>query len=485
MQRNMGDASAGQFEPSDQSHAAGDFRKREPRTARLCAVAFMVCGLIGTVLLAFTTPPFQVADEPVQFMRAAQIADGGFIGSRFAQSVPDGTTTLTSGGAVDPALLKAVAPFNAMAFHPDIRAERADWVPNIYWSDARVLVHFQTANYPPFFYLPSAAGIVAGREFGLSVVQTLYLSRLLTGLVAVAIGALAIAIADGAAPWIFAILLLPMPLSLMASASQDALLIACAALAAALLVRGIGQPIASDGRLLTGLVITLSLVAMARPPFGALALLPLGLPQMRLWRRLLAFLAVVICTLAWARIAAITSLTNVGAVVGGDPAAQIQLIREHPLSAIEAIAATIAMWKAYLMEFIGVLGWLDTFLPFAYYRGATIMLIVAATAAMLGTKGKPVTAACYSITAAAIAIATLGVFVIQYVTWTVPGHPTVEGVEGRYFLAPALVGAALLPSLPRISAPRLRTALLALIVAFPIVTLAVTMRAIVLRYYLG
>ena len=51
------------------------------------------------------------------------------------------------------------------------------------------------ANYPPLFYLPSAAGILVGRELDLSVIYTLYLSRLFTGVVAVALGTLAIALA--------------------------------------------------------------------------------------------------------------------------------------------------------------------------------------------------------------------------------------------------------------------------------------------------
>ena len=237
----MDDASTSGFETSDRPHAGEDFPGREQRTARWIAAAFVLYGLIATALLGINTPPFQVADETMHFMRAAQIADGGFVGTRVPQFSPDHATGSAGGGAIDPALVEAAAPFNALAFHPELRAKQADWAPNVHWSGARAPVSFPTANYPPFFYLPSAAGIVAGRKLGLSVVQTLYLSRLLTGLIAVAIGALAIAIANGAAPWIFTILTLPMALSLVASVSQDALLIACAALAGALLVRGVTQ----------------------------------------------------------------------------------------------------------------------------------------------------------------------------------------------------------------------------------------------------
>lgn len=303
---------------------------------------------------------------------------------------------------------------------------------------------------------------------------------------AVALGALAIAIAGGAAPWLFTILSLPMSLSLMASASQDALVIACGALAGAMLVRGIRQPVAANGKLLAGLAVALSLVAMARPPFGALALLPLGLSRVQLWRRIVACLVVIICTLSWARIAAVTTMSNFGAIVGADPAAQIELlIRHQPLVALKAIAAAMAMSKAYLVEFIGMLGWMDTSMPVYYYKAATAMLVVAAAAAMFGTNGKPMKAANYLLIGAGVACASLGVFLVQYVAWTVPGHAIVEGIEGRYFLAPALAAAALLPSLARIRAPRLQSVLLALILVFPAISLAVAMRAIVLRYYLG
>lgn len=418
-------------------------------------------------------------------MRAAQIADGGLVGTRFAQILPDGRAVVTGGGLIDPALGKAAAPFNALMFHPELRAKQADWAPNVHWSGVRTFASFPTANYPPFFYLPSAAGILAGRVFGLSVVQTLYLSRVLTGLAAVAFGALAIALADGAAPWIFTILTLPMSLSLMASASQDALLIPCGALGGAMLARAIRRPVSSSGGLLAGLAITLSLVAMARPPLGALALLPLGLPRVSWWRRTLTSLVVVIVTLAWARIAAVTSLSNFGAFVGANPAAQIELIRHQPLLAVKAIGATMIVWKAYLAQFIGVLGWMDTFLPYSYYRVATVMLVVAAAAAMLGARSKSMTLGNCLPVAAGIGFAALGVFLAQYVTWTAPGHATVEGIEGRYFLAPALAGAALLPALGQIRTPRLKNALLALVWLFPIVSLGVTMRVLVLRYYLG
>lgn len=169
----MNATTADRLETSSRSAEGTDAGDREQRTSCWIAVAFLFYGIVATALLALNTPPFQVADEPIHFMRAAQIADGGFVGTRFAHTLPGGRAELTGGGSIDTALVAAARPFFAIQFHPELRAKRADWAPNIHWSSQRALVSFPTANYPPFFCLPTSAGILLGRKFDLSVVQTL------------------------------------------------------------------------------------------------------------------------------------------------------------------------------------------------------------------------------------------------------------------------------------------------------------------------
>jgi len=69
-------------------------------------------------------------------------------------------------------------------------------------------------------------------------------------------------------------------------------------------------------------------------------------------------------------------------------------------------------------------------------------------------------------------------------TWTVPGRVTVDGVHGRYFLPLALVGTGLLPAFGDTRLRQLQNFLMAAVAAFPVVTLAYIMNAVVLRYYL-
>jgi uncharacterized membrane protein len=459
-------------------------RTGEPR---LLAGAFVLYGLVATAVLAVNMPPFQNADEPNHFLRAAQVADGGVVGTRFSAAGADGLSRLTAGGWVDPAIVAASAPFGAVPFHSDKRVTQATGEARIYWSGERVILSFpNTVNYPPLLYVPSVIGILAGRSANITVVHTLQLSRVLTGIAAVAVGAAAIMCAGGAAVWIFMVLTLPMSLSLFASSSQDGLLLALGALAGALLVRALRRPRDSNWKLLAGLASILALMAAARPPYCALAMLLLGLPNVRLRWRMLGATAVVGCLAVWSGIVVATVLTNVGEAVGADPAAQIAILRKDPLLLVRVMIETMVLEaRTYLVEFVGELGWLDVSLPQAYHIAARVMLGVAALAAVLRVREERIDVGNFSIIALGLIFAVIGLFAIQYVTWTVPGKSTAEGIQGRYFLPLALVATALLP---RWGSPRLtwlHDILVALVVTFPVVTLAVVMNAVVHRYYLG
>jgi hypothetical protein len=47
------------------------------------AAVFLLYGFVAVGVLAIAMPPFQNPDEPNHFLRAAQVAHGGLIGSRF------------------------------------------------------------------------------------------------------------------------------------------------------------------------------------------------------------------------------------------------------------------------------------------------------------------------------------------------------------------------------------------------------------------
>ncbi len=176
-------------------------------------------------------------------------------------------------------------------------------------------------------------------------------------------------------------------------------------------------------------------------------------------------------------------------IPGVDPGAQIANMASHPLVVLDVAIQTLAAnWRAYSEAFIGVLGWLDTFMPKAFYPVAWTVLALtvlacASTAWPRAWRNLPWAAVLVVLGVAGAIHAAL------YITWTPVGATVIQGVAGRYFLPLAcFLTLALEGSRPLIPATRtgqgVRLALTGLVLAFPLFTLLVVERVIVVRYYL-
>jgi uncharacterized membrane protein len=126
------------------------------------------------------------------------------------------------------------------------------------------------------------------------------------------------------------------------------------------------------------------------------------------------------------------------------------------------------------------LGWLDTVLPKWFVRAVGIALAVTSLGVCASTPGpRPWLP---------FVIAMLGsvaVFGAQYLTWTRPLAPFVDGVQGRYFIPLAPVLALALPAAPKFIRPVLPWLSMAGIIFLAMLVPAVVIRCIVYRYYLG
>jgi hypothetical protein len=240
------------------------------------------------------------------------------------------------------------------------------------------------------------------------------------------------------------------------------------------------------GRSLAALAVMLVLVLTARPPYGALALLPLGLTEIRLRTRIVAAGSIVACLLLWTALVAATSLNSYGVYLGADPAAQLARLGADPWLLVTASWNAIAQfWPRYLEGFIGRLGTDTVPLPPAYHSAAWAMLGIAAVAAMLGLRGDRINDISRPVVAALVLGSVVGLFATEYLIWTVPGGAVVDGIQGRYFLPLVLVAAPLLPALGTARWSSLRGALTLVVAAFPVVSLTVSMNAVIQRFYLG
>ncbi len=416
-------------------------------------LAWLAWSLPILAFLALRVPPWQNSDEPTHLLRAVEIAHGEWLAHRAFG---------TAGGLSDPAIYTAYLPLRPVSMHPSrapTDAERAA-SERVDWSARPSFVPFaNTAQYAPFFYLPDALAYRAGRAAGLRVDGVLRLARLLNALTFAALGGLALGLAGRTRPALAAILMLPMTLSLGASAAQDGPMIGATALAVALIER--------DGRLAGLAGGLLAACGMARPPYIG-HLLALGaLPWRRRW---LWIGASALPVLLWSALVAHHVSVRLGQA---DWQRQLSWLLADPGSIPRIAIATVWNFTPnYAEQFIGRLGWTDTPLPRAYLVVAGLLLVPPYLAA---GRSRPRAA---GLVAAGVAVSVLSIFVLQYLTWTWPGQPFVTGVLGRYFLPPALV---LLLAMPEL-APRLRGLAVPCLVAAGVITPPVVLHAIAARY---
>lgn len=449
---------------------------------------FLAVALTWSLLLAWTTPPFQVADEDIHLYRADVFTYGpGGLSTR----IWEGRRVVL--GRIHQSLIDAEAPFQRLKAHPERKVSRADFAAATQRLDARRVDIPIGQALNPILYLPTSAAVAWSRHFGLTVLDTLRLAHVLNALTSITIGFAALMIARQARLAMFAVLLLPMSVALYAGASQDGPLIALAALAAAILSGAMGEDRALRRREVLACALIIALIGMAKAPYALAALLLLAAPaQDRGLKRLTALLALAV-PLAWTGWMALSGWAP-PAVPGmtTDAAGQAHALLTHPGEVGPLVAETFRIYgKAYAEEFVGMLGWLDTPLPASFYVAAYVMLglALAAPAAFASGTGRDWRAV-RALAPVVVLAAAAGVFAALYVGWTSVGALRIDGVQGRYLL-PLAVFLPLALEGPRAALDRgrvgrgLQAGLTVAVLAFPLASLVVTEVALIQRYYQG
>lgn len=427
---------------------------RVPSGPRFWCLAYLFLCAPVCIALALIVPPGEVADEGSHLARAAALMQGDWVGHREMVRYADGSTHEAAGVRIDPVWdrLTAARPkdfgggLSALDGEPDPRG--------------RVFVPLYTVGtYPPFLYAPSAAGLALGRLLGLGPQACFTLGRLgnATATIALAIAALALARRGRVA--LFALMALPMTLSLAASFNQDAPIIALSALSAALLTP---RPLAGPGSRwrIAGAILSLALVVLAKPPYAGLAAMLLvpwprasegsGALARHAARRLAAAVLAVLPAALWTMAATAFVATPVprhayeaGPLWAGprpatftttDPKAQARILWEKPVRLLTLpghFLGTIKHWTVLGKGAIGIFGWLDRPLPGFVYGMWALALLGPLLLLRHGTA--PPWPERLTLPAAALACLWL-VVLSQYITWTNVGENRIDGPQGRYLL---------------------------------------------------
>jgi uncharacterized membrane protein len=253
-----------------------------------------------------------------------------------------------------------------------------------------------------------------------------------------------------------------MVLFLVASASQDAMIIGASALYTALLLRlladqsaavgEIGRPIFQREFLLLGAAGVAALIlTLARIPYVFLALMLPAAALLRTDRRLLCTalgLAVLIAVCAAAQLAYDRAIGAIVFEQGAEPTAQIRWVLADPVEFLKHVIDSYCSSPRTLHQMIGVLGWLDTVLPDAAYTvyeiaGCVTGGLLIASAMPIGWDRTPLRGAWRSVAVfgAVVLTAALSLLALSLILYVTSGGEVGASEipsQGRYFLPYAI-----------------------------------------------
>jgi uncharacterized membrane protein len=216
-----------------------------------------------------------------------------------------------------------------------------------------------------------------------------------------------------------------------------------------------------------------------------LCFLVLFLRDKNFWRLGAAFVSLALVC-AWVLIAGKYTVDH--RVPSSIASSQVALLYlQDPSALAQVIAATLTdgpTMRGYFTSFFGMLGWLTATFPGKtyIYLLAGLLMICGASFSLKPLKQHVRTSALF------LLIACLSIFLILFAmltTWTPYPSTTIIGVQGRYFLIPALLlSYGFFMSIAELSKLR-RLSALALVLGFTVYSLCSTINLLLVRYYVS
>ena len=427
---------------------------------RWLAIFFLLCALPTGLGCALLTPVGMFPDEMAHTDRADGLRYGQLLGFQPSPWVPN---VVNRGVMVNTSIFNVTISAETRAAYPDkpvppsVRRQ-AEAIP---WVKSKLYQPTQMVEYFPTFYIPAALGLFVGEKIGLSPLHTFYLGRVASLLSYLAMGTAALALARFGAPLLFAVLTLPTAINLAGSYNQDGLIVACCALAAALLTRYWKRPSFSWFAALVLLIFVVS----SKLPYGPLLLLCLAPVLAKcVWRRAAIILLACVAPGLWffhiVHSGFINYLTPMsyhpGPLWPGPknvvlhhiaPRENIKVLLAHPADTLLLpIVTLIKLWPGTWRSIVGMISCDNVWISPWEYPALAFALGGAALASLYDWRAG--WRATDSILASlAVFAAFIGMELSLYLTATLAGYPIILGIHGRYFLPLMPFFIFILPSL--------------------------------------
>jgi len=404
-------------------------------------IIYVAIALFVSILLCALTPPFFIPDEIAHSLRAIEIGHGELMAHRSSgevgSKIDDNAVQVMLGTFAIEERMERQYPIAHQ--RPDGRISDAQLAPfrGIRWAGHFVFADFlNTAVYPPVLYIPQAIGWRLGEAIDLTILHTLFLARLLAAISAIAIGWLAMRLCVSGRWLLFAYLLLPTKLSLNASCSQDALLLAIAGLIMALLSRPLSFKRLFTASELISVSALMAICIIARPPYLPLVLVLLlpafAIRRVRRQQILPAALAVVIAVGLFGGWEVLVH--QLGNTIGPDaqPVQQMSFLRAHPVEGVRnLLGGTAREIPQLVVRGMETLGGNDVFAPIPIYALLFFSLLgLGLLSPIDGLK----TWRSRGLLLFALVATIAGLSFAEYIIWNSPGSHRVNGLQSRYYL---------------------------------------------------
>ena len=441
---------------------------------------------ISTLLVVFLvliclTPPLQSPDEFDHVKRAYALGDGTiFFKSQGGQS---------SGAMIDDGLLDYIALHNSLGGNASqkVTAGALSQAQGLRWKGTKTFSATPaTAFYFPLIYAPQALALHSSKLLGLSINQSYYMTRLVASITVLLILATAFTL-TAPSPVTLALLAMPMSIYQLSSTSLDGVATALTILLISIFLKIWRDPLGASNRLFWCALVTFALLASSR-----LQLLPFFLFFLVLFARdrnklhLVASFATLALVCLWVIVAGKYTIDH--RVPSSISSSQVALSYLRDPSALAQV-----MWstltdeptlRGYFTSFFGMLGWLTAAFPgktYIYLLGA-MSLICAASLSLKHIKFN------LRIISLFLLLVGLTIFLIMFAmltTWTPYPSITIIGIQGRYFLIPALLlSYGFFPPISTLSNKRLLSVLV-LLAGFTLYSLCITINLLLTRYYIS
>ncbi|KPB52626.1 putative membrane protein [Pseudomonas coronafaciens pv. oryzae] len=403
--------------------------------------------LIGFIsfILSALIPSFMSPDEVDHVKRAYWLSQG-----KILLDTPPGQS---SGGMVDNGLLSYMNTFH-LTFMKDrnhkVSSDEFNSASEIRWGGQPTFSPAPgTGYYFPAVYAPQAAGLLIGKTFDLSVESSYRLARLFSLICAIAILIIATIIYESN-PLAIALLAVPMTLFQLSSASLDSVSNALAVLAISIFMRISTDREKTRKGLITCLGIVLFVLISSRVHLLPMLVFPfICYFYTRDKRSLIVGTLTTAAVAVWLLIA-IKNTVDTRVIVGSPTSTVALYYLSDPIAFLKVLYNTIGnpiIANFYAVAFVGNLGWLDTPLsPAAYERILLLLFFVFIVTALTKDIRKNISARLILIACAGSSF--LLVFFAILITFNEHPASVIQGVQGRYFLVPALMFAYSLASSP-------------------------------------